>query len=108
MRLSFGKFGNTVKSEFGIILHLIFIFKASVCSPPEDGINTKMVEKGVYYEVGDYYTYECDNDKVIFGEKVAACLSNLTWSLSPPTCVGKTYVLIKSNRVIAVMWLSSK
>ena len=62
-----------------------------------------MVDKSVYYEVGDNYTYECENDEVILGKKVSTCLSNLTWSLPPPTCVGEIDILKKHITVIAVL-----
>ena len=68
---------------------LLSLFTAAVCSPPEDGNNTKLVEKDVYYEVGDNYTYECKKYYMYDGDRVSTCLSNLTWSLSPPACIGK-------------------
>ena len=65
-----------------------------MCSPPVEGMNTQIIRKSNSYKVGDNYTYECQKHYMYDGDIVSTCLSNLTWSLSPPTCVGETYIAI--------------
>ena len=48
-----------------------------------------IIEHDQTYEVGDNYTYICENEFWYGGDRVSTCLSNLTWSLSPPACIGK-------------------
>ena len=48
-----------------------------------------LVKSDQTYEVGDNYTYVCKHGFVYAGDRISTCLSNLTWSLSPPACVGK-------------------
>ena len=62
---------------------------ASLCDAPTDGINTQRVDQDKVYEVGDTYTYICDDGLVPTGDTVSTCLHRNVWSLSPPTCTGK-------------------
>ena len=72
------------------------------CPTPTDGKHVASVETDKLYEVGDYYTYECEKYYIYDGDRVSTCLPNLTWSLPPPTCVGKSFITlnhIKLNHI---------
>ena len=74
-------------------------FSTAICSPPENGKNTKKVEQNEVYKVGDNYSYECEEYYKNEGENVSTCLPNHTWSLPPPTCEGKINVIINGTFV---------
>ena len=59
-----------------------------------------MIEQDQTYEIGDNYTYECEKYFMYTEDRVSTCLSNLTWSLSPPVCVGKVNVIEKCMELI--------
>ena len=65
------------------------IILARPCSSPPDGTNTQEVDPSSLYEVGETYTYICEDGYGPSGDTVSTCLLNNQWTLSPPTCNSK-------------------
>ena len=59
------------------------------CPAPLDGNKTLPADPDKSFEIGENYTYVCEENLVPIGNTVSTCLPNNEWSLPSPTCTGK-------------------
>lgn len=65
----------------------IFVFLASQCPPlPETVHANSTILSGGGRSYGTIVRFECDPGYVRSGQPVVLCMSNGTWSSTPPTC----------------------
>lgn len=67
-----------------------------MCPVPGEGNNTKAVKVSMY-KFPDMYTYECITGYVPTGDMDSSCTANGNWSLQPPSCERKLFIIYSHN-----------
>ena len=82
---------------------VIFNILGTNCNAPGEGTNTAPVVSSAPYSPGQSYIYTCNSGYTAGDYLEITCKIDGTWSLDPPTCIGKNSLLASWQKRV-LLW----